>query len=570
MASIKFNPFTNKFDYVGAGGSGVSYIDGEVADSSLLPVTLGSPAIGDVYLAKAGSGVWLINRRPAGLYSRTANNGNLDDWTYLSAFPEVQADSRFRIYNATDATKEVAFDASAIAMGTTRTISVPNKNVTLDDAADPRTPTSHTHPSSAISDSTATGRSVLTAADAAAARSAISAQVAGSYAAASHTHAAGDVTSGVFANSLINFAAPPSIGSTTPSTGAFTTLTANNGTLTASAPVLDLSQTWNASGVTFTGLRFNVTNTASAAASLLADFQVGGTTINYIQRDGFIGNANAGINTRATGSFNRLSLFSQGDTRLLHNNNILLNESNGGYGWVSSGSPTSLGFDTGIFRGGAGIIEQRNGTNAQTFNIYNTFTSATNHERGFLKWDTNNFDIGTEKGSGGGSARNLRLRRDGTTWLTIESSSAQAFNSWVFFGTIFANGGITMTGSGNPLVLGASNHIIEQRSGTNPQEYRLFGTLNGSNFERLSLAAQSSGSFIIDTQKGGTGSARGLELRTDGTARITISSTGGIGFFGAAAAAQPAAVADATDAASTQARLNDLLARLRTIGIIAT
>jgi hypothetical protein len=40
---------------------------------------------------------------------------------------------------------------------------------------DPRTPTSHTHPASQISDSTGVGRSVLTAADAAAARAAISA-----------------------------------------------------------------------------------------------------------------------------------------------------------------------------------------------------------------------------------------------------------------------------------------------------------------------------------------------------------------------------------------------------------
>ena len=41
--------------------------------------------------------------------------------------------------------------------------------------SDARTPTTHTHPASAISDSTATGRSVLTAADAAAARTAIGA-----------------------------------------------------------------------------------------------------------------------------------------------------------------------------------------------------------------------------------------------------------------------------------------------------------------------------------------------------------------------------------------------------------
>ena len=214
------------------------------------------------------------------------------------------------------------------------------------------------------------------------------------------------------------------IGSTTSSTGAFTTLRANNGTITASAPVLDLSQTWNNSGVTFTGLLFNVTNTASSASSILADFQIGGTTINRIERDGFIGNANAGINTRATGSSNRLSLFSQGDTRLLHNNNILLNEANGGYGWVSSGSPTSLAFDTGIFRGGAGIIEQRKDANAQQFRIYNTYTSATNHERGFLRWSSNNFEIGSEAGSGGGTAREVRILAGTSTYRFATNSNA--------------------------------------------------------------------------------------------------------------------------------------------------
>lgn len=51
----------------------------------------------------------------------------------------------------------------------------------------------HTHTASQISDSTTAGRTVLTAADAAAQRTAIGA------AATSHTHAAGDVTSGTFA-----------------------------------------------------------------------------------------------------------------------------------------------------------------------------------------------------------------------------------------------------------------------------------------------------------------------------------------------------------------------------------
>jgi hypothetical protein len=46
--------------------------------------------------------------------------------------------------------------------------------------------------------------------------------------------------------------------------------------------------------------------------------------------------------------------------------------------------------------------------------------------------------------------------------------------------------------------------------------------------------------------------------------------TGNAGFWNHATAAQPAAVADATDAASVILRLNDLLARLRGVGIIAT
>jgi hypothetical protein len=47
-------------------------------------------------------------------------------------------------------------------------------------------------------------------------------------------------------------------------------------TVTTSNPVLSLAQTWNAGGVTFTGLLFNATDTASASGSLLMNLQVGG------------------------------------------------------------------------------------------------------------------------------------------------------------------------------------------------------------------------------------------------------------------------------------------------------
>lgn len=49
------------------------------------------------------------------------------------------------------------------------------------------------------------------------------------------------------------------------------------GILTTSQP-MTLTQTWNAGGVTFNALLVNVTSTASAAASTLADFQLAGVS----------------------------------------------------------------------------------------------------------------------------------------------------------------------------------------------------------------------------------------------------------------------------------------------------
>ena len=56
------------------------------------------------------------------------------------------------------------------------------------------------------------------------------------------------------------------------------TLTVGGKTATTDAPILNLSQTWNNAATTFTGLKLNVTDTASAADSNLLDLQVGGAT----------------------------------------------------------------------------------------------------------------------------------------------------------------------------------------------------------------------------------------------------------------------------------------------------
>src|SRR6266566_4803261 len=46
-----------------------------------------------------------------------------------------------------------------------------------------------------------------------------------------------------------------------------------------SVPVNNMTDTWNNAGTTYTAIKMNITDTASAAASLLMDLQIGGVSI---------------------------------------------------------------------------------------------------------------------------------------------------------------------------------------------------------------------------------------------------------------------------------------------------
>lgn len=67
-------------------------------------------------------------------------------------------------------------------------------------------------------------------------------------------------------------------------------LTVTAGTATTDVQALSATQTWNAGGVTFTAWKLVVTNTASAAGSLLADLQTagGGSMFSVRASDGLI------------------------------------------------------------------------------------------------------------------------------------------------------------------------------------------------------------------------------------------------------------------------------------------
>jgi hypothetical protein len=128
----------------------------------------------------------------------------------------------------------------------------------------------------------------------------------------------------------------------------------------------------------------------------------------------------------------------------------------------------------------------------------------------------------------------------------------------------WATAGATLGGTPNiALCRDGEAGVLAQRAGNIAQVYRLYNTWSSStSFERLNIRWTSS-ELVIETEAGsGGGTLRGIKL---GSAATSL-----LGFYGATPVVRPAAVADATDAASAISQLNAVLARLRTLGLIAT
>jgi len=182
------------------------------------------------------------------------------------------------------------------------------------------------------------------------------------------------------------------------------------GTITAAAPVIDASVTWNAGGVTFTGLKLNVTDTASASSSMLFDAQAGSVSQFYVRKNGVVV---ATTRYEAGGNPNTPS-------SVLGDNVSMMSTAT--LGWTSTSSALNT-VDTILRRDAANTLAMQNGTSAQAFNVYNTWSSAgANYERLALKWSSNVAIIGTEAG-GTGSSRTLQLL-SATSLIQICGTSA--------------------------------------------------------------------------------------------------------------------------------------------------
>ncbi len=170
-------------------------------------------------------------------------------------------------------------------------------------------------------------------------------------------------------------------------TPTFSDVTITGGTTTTNNPVLDMTQTWNNVATTFTGLKLNVTDTASASGSLLMDLQVGGVSKANLRKDGALYLAN--------------SLSASGDVLSGGFIRAMLNTSQITIGGTS---------DIVLARDAANVLALRNGTASQAFNVYNTYTDASNYERGYSRWNAGVFEFGMET-AGTGTTKHTRINR---------------------------------------------------------------------------------------------------------------------------------------------------------------
>ena len=220
----------------------------------------------------------------------------------------------------------------------------------------------------------------------------------------------------------------PDLSAYAPLAGAAFTgqVTVAQGTITDPAP-LSLTQTWNDGADTFTAMRVNVTDTASASGSLLADFQVGGTSVFRVDKanrvylgsdaDSYIG----GIADGRTWDWVRDSV---GVVRF--GATVSFKDAIG-LG-VSNAVP-----DVYLYRDAANTLALRNGTNAQTFNIYNTYTDGSNYERGFVRFSANVFEIGAGA-AGTGTQRSMNIIAAGGIIAQFGSSANHRLSFHSSFG----------------------------------------------------------------------------------------------------------------------------------------
>jgi hypothetical protein len=166
----------------------------------------------------------------------------------------------------------------------------------------------------------------------------------------------------------------------------------------------------NSAGTSISGAYFSVSGGATPELNIIApNNTVGPTRGNIIlgSNDGSGGNTAA---MRIVGSSGDVAIGVSAPSARLH---LIKTTEQLRVGYDASNFLSTIVGISGItaFTPSGNIIEQRNGTTAQTLRVYNTFTDASNYERGIMSWSNaaNVLHIGSEA-AGTGVGRPILLR----------------------------------------------------------------------------------------------------------------------------------------------------------------
>lgn len=279
--------------------------------------------------------------------------------------------------------------------------------------------------------------------------------------------------------------------------------------------IYDLADTWNDGATTFAAIKMNVTDTASAAGSLLMDLQIAGNSYYSFAKDGWLTFANLAaahglkngsvrlafrggpgyddiLVQSSTGTQTHAAIGAQGGAQ-----SRVAVPSNGFLAFSNTINNAIATLDTILARDAAGVLAQRNGTNAQAFRLYNTFTDASNYERGKIEWASNVLRIGTEK-AGTGTARALEFQTDGATRLTLGTSGDVSTGSYVQFATVSTTLAWLWTSGGNGARLNTTG--LKLTSGLS-----LGWTASGESNDALDTGLSRAGVNIVKVTNGSTG-----------------------------------------------------------------
>lgn len=125
----------------------------------------------------------------------------------------------------------------------------------------------------------------------------------------------------------------------------------------------------------------------------------------------------------------------------------------------ASGTNINWNGDTILVRDGANMVALQNSTNPQTLRLYNTFTDASNFERGGLTWSSGSLILNTSN-AGTGSARGISIQAANGATTFVGSVQSHVFDA-----NNFANGGtagtvLTIISNGTGVIQFASSGAV--------------------------------------------------------------------------------------------------------------